>query len=115
MVHLDVKKVGRVPVRTRCRLAQDISRGLAPQGEHAALQDLEERLRAHIEALIPLVEEGKGRSGGFGDVAWESAAVRGRRLLSSRMIDADPSPAPERVVFALAHAARSLLLFAGLR
>ncbi|MGA5129794.1 hypothetical protein ACPCTO_08310 [Streptomyces olivoreticuli] len=96
-------------------IARDISRGLAPQGEHAALQDLEERLRSHIEALIPLVEEDKGRSGRFGDAVRDSAAMRGRRLLNSRMIDADPSPARERVVFALAHAAKSLLLYASLR
>lgn len=98
-------------------ITRDISRGLAPRGE-PALQELEEQLRAHIEALIPFMETDARRfrrSGGFGDVAWQSAAVRGRRLLGSRTIDTDPFPAPERVVFALAHAARSLLLYAGLR
>ncbi|WP_116210029.1 hypothetical protein [Streptomyces olivoreticuli] len=96
-------------------ITRDISRGLAPRGE-PALRELEDQLRTHIEALIPFVEEeGKKRGGRFGGAVQESAAMRGRRLLSSRTIDTDPSPAPERVVFALAHAARSLLLFAGLR
>ncbi len=99
-------------------IARDIDRGLAPQSELAALRDLEMRLRAHIETLIPLMEaeaERLRKAGRFGDAVRESAAKRGRRLLSSRTIDMNPDPTPERVVSALAHVAKSLLLYAGLR
>ncbi len=99
-------------------IARDVVRGLAPQDEHAALQDLEKQLRAHIEDLIPFVEaeaERLRRAGRFGDAVRDSAAKRGRRLLSSRTIDMNPNPTPERVVSALAHVAKSLLLYAGLR
>ncbi|GAA0364260.1 DUF6415 family natural product biosynthesis protein [Streptomyces blastmyceticus] len=99
-------------------IAKDIDRGLESQGEHAALQGLEKQLRAYIEALIPLVEaeaEHLRKTGRFGDAVRESAAKRGRRLLSGSMIDTDPDPTPERVVSALAHVAKSLLLYAGLR
>ncbi|MEV6675038.1 DUF6415 family natural product biosynthesis protein [Streptomyces sp. NPDC051162] len=99
-------------------IARDIDCGLEPQNEYAALQDLEKRLRAYIGTLIPLVEDEAERlekAGRFGVAVRESAAKRGRRLLSSRTIDMDPDPAPERVVFALAHVAKSLLLYSGLR
>ncbi|MEU5426815.1 DUF6415 family natural product biosynthesis protein [Streptomyces olivoreticuli] len=99
-------------------IARDIVRSLAPQDEHAALQGLEKRLRAHIEALVPLVEaeaERLRKPGKFGDAIRDSAAKRGRRLLSSRTIDMNPNPTQERVVSALAHVAKSLLLYAGLR
>ncbi|MFI1184344.1 DUF6415 family natural product biosynthesis protein [Streptomyces sp. NPDC020799] len=99
-------------------IAKDIDRGLEPRDGQAALQVLERQLRAHIEALIPLVEaeaEHLRETGRFGDAVRDSAAKRGRRLLSSRTIDTDPDPTQERVVSALAHVAKSLLLYSGLR
>ncbi|MGW1071608.1 hypothetical protein [Streptomyces sp. NPDC002537] len=94
-------------------VTRGMSRGLTPRDEEA-LQALEEGLRALIEALIPLVEaaaENRRRSG-FGDAALHSAVAWGRRLLTDRTINADPSPAPEAVVHTLTQAAKSLLYYA---
>ncbi|MGW1077692.1 hypothetical protein [Streptomyces sp. NPDC002537] len=94
-------------------IARDISQGLSPQDEHDT-QALEDRLRALIEALLPLVEaaaENLRRSGLAGAVPRDSAVACGRRLLDG----SDPYSAPETVVVTLARTAKTLLYYANPR